>query len=104
MQETIHDEIRQAVRERYGRVAESSVTGCGCSTSCCDGEREPEPKKVEESVASGCGCTTSCCSGESPTTGKKLPSPSATLRKRLPPCQRGPIWGWVAVIRKPLLC
>ena len=68
MEETIHDELRQAVRERYGRVAESSATDCGCSTSCCDGEREPEQTKVEESVASGCGCTTSCCSGESPTT------------------------------------
>ena len=71
MQEIIHDEIRQAVRERYGRVAESSVTGCGCGTSCCDGEREPEPRKAEESVASGCGCTTSCCSGESSTTAEE---------------------------------
>lgn len=30
------DEIRQAVRERYGRVAESGTAGCGCGPSCCD--------------------------------------------------------------------
>ena len=70
MQEMIHDEIRQVVRERYGKVAESPMTGCGCSTSCCDAEKDPEPKKVEESVASGWCCTTSCCTGESPTAAK----------------------------------
>lgn len=68
MQKKVHEEIRQAVRERHGNVAESAMTGCGCSTSCCDAERDPETKKVEESVASGCGCTTSCCTGERPTT------------------------------------
>jgi len=33
-----NDTIRKAVREQYGRVAESSASGCGCSsTACCDG-------------------------------------------------------------------
>ena len=68
MKEMIHDEVRRVVRERYGNVAESPMTGCGCNTSCCDGERDQEPKKLEESNASGCGCTTSCCTGERPTT------------------------------------
>jgi arsenite methyltransferase len=30
-----NDEIRQAVRERYGRVAESDGAGCGCGPTCC---------------------------------------------------------------------
>ncbi len=63
MQEIIHYEIRQAVRERCDRLVQLGVTGCGCLTSCCDGKREPEPKKVEESIASGCGCRPGCCSG-----------------------------------------
>ena len=29
-----NDEIRQAVRQRYGRVAERSETGCGCDPTC----------------------------------------------------------------------
>lgn len=33
MNDVKHDEIRQAVREQYGRVAESD--GCGCGPSCC---------------------------------------------------------------------
>ncbi len=33
MNEVKHDTIRQAVREQYGRVAESD--GCGCAPSCC---------------------------------------------------------------------
>lgn len=31
-----NDEIRQAVRQRYGRVAESDGSGCGCGPACCD--------------------------------------------------------------------
>lgn len=31
-----NDEIRQAVREQYGRVAASGNSGCGCGPSCCD--------------------------------------------------------------------
>lgn len=33
MNDVKHDEIRQAVREQYGRVAESD--GCGCGPACC---------------------------------------------------------------------
>jgi len=29
------DEIRQAVRQQYGRVAESGGAGCGCGPTCC---------------------------------------------------------------------
>jgi len=37
MNELEHDRLRQAVRERYGQVAESDDRGCGCGpTSCCD--------------------------------------------------------------------
>jgi SAM-dependent methyltransferase len=31
-----NDEIRQAVKERYGRIAASDTAGCGCGPSCCD--------------------------------------------------------------------
>jgi len=33
MNDVKHDEIRQAVRRQYGRVAESE--GCGCGPACC---------------------------------------------------------------------
>ncbi|XOF34764.1 MAG: arsenite methyltransferase [Candidatus Electrothrix sp. YB6] len=36
MAQSAHDHIRNAVREEYGKVAESGISGCGCSaTSCC---------------------------------------------------------------------
>ncbi len=37
MDQLANDNIRKAVREQYGKVAESGNSGCGCSaTSCCD--------------------------------------------------------------------
>jgi SAM-dependent methyltransferase len=37
MTQLANDNIRKAVREQYGKVAESENSGCGCSaTSCCD--------------------------------------------------------------------
>ncbi len=37
MTQLANDNIRKAVREQYGKVAESGDSGCGCSaTSCCD--------------------------------------------------------------------
>ena len=37
MNQLANDNIRKAVREKYGKVAESGNSGCGCSaTSCCD--------------------------------------------------------------------
>jgi len=37
MTQLTNDSIRKAVREQYGKVAESGNSGCGCSaTSCCD--------------------------------------------------------------------
>jgi arsenite methyltransferase len=35
MSELEHDTLRQAVRERYGQVAEGDGVGCGCDTTCC---------------------------------------------------------------------
>ena len=37
MTELEHDTLRQAVRERYGQVAESDDQGCGCGPSSCCG-------------------------------------------------------------------
>ena len=38
MNDAKFDEIRQTVREKYGEVAVSESSGCGCSPSCCGGE------------------------------------------------------------------
>ena len=44
MTQLSNDNIRKAVREQYGKVAESGNSGCGCSaTSCCD-ETETDAK------------------------------------------------------------
>jgi SAM-dependent methyltransferase len=45
-----NDEMRQAVRERYGRVAESDGAGCGCGPSCCDA-----PAANADSLSQGMG-------------------------------------------------
>ncbi len=44
MNQSGNEQIRKAVREKYGEVAESGNSGCGCSaTSCCD-ESGPDAK------------------------------------------------------------
>ena len=44
MTQLTNDNIRKAVREQYGKIAESGNSGCGCSaTSCCD-ESRPDAK------------------------------------------------------------
>lgn len=40
-----HDEIRQAVRQNYGQVAQSE-SACGCAPSCCDGGTAQGSAKV----------------------------------------------------------
>jgi len=37
MTQLINDEIRNAVRDQYGKVAESGQSGCGCATTSCCG-------------------------------------------------------------------
>lgn len=37
MDKSTNDKIRSAVRENYGKVAESASAGCGCSSSSCCG-------------------------------------------------------------------
>lgn len=74
-----NEEIRQAVRERYGRAAvkDNDAEDCGCSPSCCGGETVNTVKNedIRQAVrehygraateeAGGCGCSTSCCGGE----------------------------------------
>jgi SAM-dependent methyltransferase len=43
-----NDAIRQAVRQRYGRVAEGSRAGCGCGPSCCDTPVPDAPPLAEK--------------------------------------------------------
>jgi arsenite methyltransferase len=44
------DEIRQAVRERYGQVAENDGAGCGCGPTCCG-----SPAVSADSLSQGMG-------------------------------------------------
>lgn len=37
MKHVVNDNIRKAVREQYGKAAESGQSGCGCSTTSCCG-------------------------------------------------------------------
>ncbi|HUW50497.1 MAG TPA: arsenite methyltransferase [Sulfuricella sp.] len=45
MQNTEHDEIRQAVRQNYGQVAQAE-SACGCGPSCCDSGGQVNAKVV----------------------------------------------------------
>jgi arsenite methyltransferase len=47
-----HDEIRQAVRRRYGQVANSDSAGCGCGPTCC-----ATPGVSAETLSHGLGYT-----------------------------------------------
>ncbi len=40
MSDSDREEIRQAVRDKYGSVAQATDTGCGCSTSSCCSPRD----------------------------------------------------------------
>jgi len=70
MNQINNDEIRNAVLEQYGKVAESGNSGCGCSaTSCCSdstasaqatsmalGYSDNEVSEVPEGAYMGLGC------------------------------------------------
>lgn len=43
MQNMRHDEIRQAVRQNYGQVAQAE-SACGCAPSCCDSGSQTNAK------------------------------------------------------------
>lgn len=45
MQNIEHDEIRQAVRDNYGKVAQAELA-CGCAPSCCDSASSPGDAKI----------------------------------------------------------
>lgn len=70
MTQLANDNIRKAVREQYGKVAESGNSDCGCSaTSCCDesgvdakatsmglGYSNSDVNQVPEGANMGLGC------------------------------------------------
>lgn len=69
MTQVANDNIRSAVREQYGKIAESGDTGCGCSTICCDdsssdakttsmelGYSSTEVNQVPDGANMGLGC------------------------------------------------
>ena len=49
-----NDEIRQAARQQYGRVAESGGAGCGCGPTCCG---TPHRTASAETLSQGLGYT-----------------------------------------------
>ena len=46
MTQITNDNIRKAVREQYGKVADSDSSGCGCSVSSCCEESSSDAKTV----------------------------------------------------------
>lgn len=44
MTQSANDNIRKAVREQYGKVAESENSGCGCATTSCGDETASDAK------------------------------------------------------------
>ncbi len=49
MNDVKNDEIRQAVRQQYSRVAQSKGGSCGCGTTCCD-TPAPNAAHVSQSI------------------------------------------------------
>lgn len=69
MTQVANDNIRNAVREQYGKIAESEGAGCGCSTTCCEdsttdakttsmelGYSNTEVNQVPDGANMGLGC------------------------------------------------
>ena len=47
MEKLKDDEIRQAVRRSYGKIARAGASGCGCaSSSCCGSGNNPAPEDI----------------------------------------------------------
>lgn len=45
------DEIRKAVRENYGKIAEKDNSGCGCiAPSCCDSSSSASPEDISRNL------------------------------------------------------
>lgn len=44
------DEIRQAVRQQYGRVAEINGAGCGCGPSCCESPATASAESMSQAL------------------------------------------------------
>lgn len=46
-----NDEIKKAVRENYGKIAEDDSANCGCTTaSCCDSSSSPSPEEISKNL------------------------------------------------------
>jgi len=50
-----NEEIRNAVRDRYGLIAREQTAGCGCGDACC------APAEKEGASSTDCGCSSACC-------------------------------------------
>jgi len=50
MKKQKHDEIRKAVRENYGKVADTKSSCCSGSTSCCGGEAPADYEAISKAL------------------------------------------------------
>jgi SAM-dependent methyltransferase len=50
MTQTLHDNIRKAVRKHYGTIAETGNNGCGCSTASCCQESNIDAKAISKEI------------------------------------------------------
>lgn len=50
MNERRAEDIRQAVRDRYGEIAKTDAAGCGCTPSCCGGGVEVSPETASAAI------------------------------------------------------
>ena len=74
-----NDEIRQAVRRRYGQVAESENAGCGCGTTCCDAST-PSAEAISQEMGYSTDDVTSTPQGANMGLGCGNPQAIAALK------------------------
>ena len=76
-----NDEVRKAVRENYGKVAESTGGGCCCSSSsCCGPNNDPTPEEISMALGYSSGDVSSVPEGANMGLGCGNPQAIASLK------------------------
>ena len=82
MENTKNDQIRQAVRKTYGKVAESNGAGCGCGTlACCGTEDNSSVKTTSVNIGYSDDDVSSVPEGSNMGLGCGNPNAIASLRE-----------------------
>jgi arsenite methyltransferase len=77
--ESLHDTVRQAVREKYGRVA-GGEAGCGCGQGCCDTPVNTDADIISQRLGYTAEDTSSVPAGSNMGLGCGNPQAIAALR------------------------